>query len=199
MSRRTAGLVLLVAAVVVAVAVIALLRPERGPLVTAADSSAGVATRASTFEAHLFYPVAGGLLGEEVVQIAEPAAESNGAKAQGTERVMAVAQRYLDGPAGEGARLAFPEGSRVQAIDRAPGGVLFVSLSLPEGAVLQVGSRSELQMVYGLVNSLAFTFEDVERVALLWSGVQPTTFAGHVDMTHALAPSRKWVRGEPSS
>ncbi|REJ83885.1 MAG: hypothetical protein DWQ36_19390 [Acidobacteria bacterium] len=199
MSRRVAGSLIAAAAVVVAIAIVVALRSGDAPGGGVARPAAGDGDADATFEARLFYPAGGGLLAEHRVEIPEPGSTAAAVSTPPMDaRLIALVQRYLDGPAPEGMRLAFPEGTRVQSVDRAPGGVVFVSLALPDGANLQVGSRAELQMVYGLVNSLALSFDDVERVALLWTGVQPTTFAGHVDTTRPLAPSRRWVRSAAS-
>lgn len=202
MSRRLAGTILFGAVLVVLAAVI-LMRSPGGEAIAPGDPQNDTDDAQETFQASLFYPGPGGLLREHLVDLPQPTISSTETvPPRESPRMRAVLERYLAGPPPEGTMLAFPEGTSVQSIDRAAGGVVFVSLSLPEGAALQVGSRAELLMVYGLVNSLAYSLPEVERVALLWTGVQPATFAGHVDTTQPLLPSRKWVKSadaEPNS
>lgn len=57
----------------------------------------------------------------------------------------------------------------------------------------RMGSTQEMLTVYSLVNTVAMGSEAVERVVLLIDGKQPTTLAGHVDLTRPLRPDTTWI------
>ena len=60
---------------------------------------------------------------------------------------------------------------------------VILDLVSPEGARPSTGSRTEMLMLYSLVNTVLLNVEEAERLVLLWNGQQPNTFAGHLDAT----------------
>ena len=69
------------------------------------------------------------------------------------------------------------------------GGTAFVDLR-PEdaGEIPAAGSTLEMMRVYSIVHTLARNVPEIERVVLLWNGVQRPGFPGHVDTGRALVP-----------
>jgi len=108
------------------------------------------------------------------------------------EQARAVLAALLAGPEDVALLPVFPDGYRdveVAAVLLGPDGVLLVDLHAPGHAAPPAsGSRQELVTVYSLVNSLALNVPAARRVALLWNGTQPQSFAGHLDTSHPLAP-----------
>ncbi len=50
------------------------------------------------------------------------------------------------------------------------------------------GSSSEMSAVYTLVNTLAFNFKTVKKVALLVEGGERETLGGHIDLSKPFVP-----------
>lgn len=177
MSRRAAALVLLVG-LVVGVAALLWLRRVRatGPRAAAA----GAVAAAPTETVVLYFPGAAGLLYPERREL--PAAAAEGA------RLRAVVAAVLDGPRREGLVAPLPPGVEVAGVVVAPEGVVYVDLRSPNGAPPPPsGSTRERLMLYSLVNSVALNAGEAARVVLLWNGVQPAAFAGHLDTSRPLA------------
>ena len=76
-----------------------------------------------------------------------------------------------------------------------PGGVAYVDLSKEASEKHPGGSRNELLSVYSVVNSLTSNFPAVKRVQILVEDRQVATLAGHVDLTHPLAPDLTYLVG----
>lgn len=69
------------------------------------------------------------------------------------------------------------------------GGTAFVDLRPEDGAEIPpAGSTLELLRVYSIVHTVIRNVPEVERVVLLWNGVQRPGFPGHVDTGRALVP-----------
>lgn len=138
-------------------------------------------------EVTLFFPGEAGVLYEESREV--PAAPE--AEALAAELVRAL----LAGPTTEGlyAPLAPDTVLRGVSLDRSES-IAWIDLGRGAGDATSLGgSRSEILAVYSLVNTLTSNIEEIERVGLLWQGIQGVTFAGHVDTTHPLTASRRWV------
>lgn len=134
----------------------------------------------------LYFPGAGGRL---VVEPREITATDSA-----VERVRAVVSALLAGPEGDGLEPPFPEGVELAAVYLTAEGIAYIDLQAPEGAPPPAsGSTEEMQRVYSLVNSVALNVPEAQRVVLLWNGVQPPSFAGHLDTTHPLAPATSLV------
>ncbi|MEM8994950.1 MAG: GerMN domain-containing protein [Acidobacteriota bacterium] len=57
----------------------------------------------------------------------------------------------------------------------------------------RMGSKQELLTVYSVVNTVVLGSDAVERVVVLIDGKQPSTLAGHVDLTRPLRPDPSWI------
>ncbi|MEO1366346.1 MAG: GerMN domain-containing protein [Acidobacteriota bacterium] len=57
----------------------------------------------------------------------------------------------------------------------------------------RMGSKQELLTVYSVVNTVTLGSDAVERVVMLIDGKQPSTLAGHVDLTRPLRPDPSWI------
>ncbi|MFN7961769.1 MAG: GerMN domain-containing protein [Thermoanaerobaculia bacterium] len=111
------------------------------------------------------------------------------------EQVAAVVRALLEGPEGTGLSAPFPEGTSLGSCYLSPEGVAFVDLKSQDGgAIPGVGSSEEIQIVYSLVDSVAMNVNEARRVVILWNGVQPASFGGHLDTSRPLAPWRGLVR-----
>ena len=105
-----------------------------------------------------------------------------------------MVRALLQEPETDGLRRVFEEGTELADVRLTSGGVAVVSLQPAPGSVNRgLGSRAELLRVYALVNSLAYSVEGVQSVAIVWAGSQPQTMAGHVDTSRPLLPSLGWV------
>lgn len=104
-------------------------------------------------------------------------------------RARAVVLALLDGPREPTLFRPFPEGTVLLDLYLEADGTAYVDLG-QEGAEDPPagGSLEEMMRVYSLVDSLAYNLQEVERVALLWNGVQRETFSGHLDTSVPLEP-----------
>lgn len=129
----------------------------------------------------LYFPGEGGRLYREPRDI--PAAEGL------TERVRILAQAVLAGPETVGLGMPLPSGTTLSGVDIGETGIVFIDLAGEAGQPTPpAGSRQEMLMVYSLVDSVAMNLEEVDEIVLLWNGTQPSTFAGHLDLTRPLVP-----------
>ena len=130
----------------------------------------------------LYFATAGGLAPER-----RQIAATEDPKVQ----VRAIVQALLAGPRDGNLGRLFPEGVELGTVLLSGDGTAYVDLrqeDRPEPP--SAGSTEEMQMVYGLVNSVALNVPRVPRVVLLWNGAQRTTFAGHLDTSRPLEPDR---------
>lgn len=127
----------------------------------------------------LFFPGEGGRLYAESRSIAVVSGVE--------ERVAVVVEQLLAGPTTPGLEAPLPAGTTLRGIDLLGEEVAFVDLGSQE-ELPPAGSRREMLIVYSLVDSVVRNVETVERVGLLWNGIQRPTLAGHVDLTHPLPP-----------
>lgn len=186
MSRRTA--LTIIGAVLVAAVLLALVVERRRSRPAVSESAAPALTAAEVPRVlTLYFPDGGDRL--EVEQRRIPAGLA------GPELARRVLAELLDGPTEDGLFRPLPEGTRVDFVEPAEAGTLWVSLAPAEGErPPRYGSREEILAVYSLVNTLCANVPEVDRIAFLWNGVEPTTFAGHVDTRHPLAPEPRWNR-----
>lgn len=131
----------------------------------------------------LYFPGGDGLLHAEARQLAVP----GDARARARALVLAL----LDGPRGAGLLRPFPETVGLLDVYLTPDGTVYVDLGAegmdrpPAG-----GSLAEMMRAYSIVDTLALDLPEVQRVALLWNGVQPESFSGHLDTSVALPAKR---------
>lgn len=180
MSRRVAAVIVLGAVALAAVVALVWLGAREegaaGPGDEAGETAAG---RPAAFE--LFFPGEGGELVAEERELA--------VTADPEVRARAVVLALLDGPRQPSLFRPFPEGTVLLDLYLDAGGTAYVDLG-QEGTENPPasGSLEEMMRVYSVVDSLAYNLQEVERVALLWNGVQRETFAGHLDTSVPLAP-----------
>ncbi len=107
------------------------------------------------------------------------------------ERIAQIVSEILAGPQNSVLKAPLPHDTQLRSIHFDPEEkIAWVDLG---GGIDESGSRRELLAVYSLVNSVTENVNDVERLSLLWNGSQAETFAGHVDVSHPLLPSKYWV------
>jgi hypothetical protein len=177
MSRRFATVLL--ASVCVALVALGLWWGLRGdgaapPTVAAAPSDA---TEEQTEEITLYFPGAGGRLYAETRSIP--------VVVEVEARVVRVVEEVLSGPSTPELEAPLPAGTTLRGIDLLGERVAFVDLGSEE-ELPPAGSRREMLIVYSLVDSVVANVKAIERVGLLWNGIQRSTLAGHIDLTHPL-------------
>ncbi|HVS16511.1 MAG TPA: GerMN domain-containing protein [Thermoanaerobaculia bacterium] len=196
---RAAAVGLIVAALVVSVVAVLLLRPDPGgaPAGAAGDELPPIEPGQGVVVT-LYFPGGDRLL--HPVQLELPRQRSTEAQAR------LLLQALLAGPEAAGADPAtglvapLPEGVAVRHVFRPQPDVLLVDLQPPEDPeATAMGSREELLAVFSLVDTLALNLDGIERVGLLVGGVQQPTFAGHVDTGQLLLPDRRLVAAAEST
>lgn len=150
----------------------------------AGDSGGPLATEEAGLEVpvDLYFPGPGGRLYTERRDLVG----TDGAEGQ----TRAVIEALLAGPRSEELLPPFPGEVEIGALYLTATGVAYVDLRTDGEPVPPPpsGSTGELQRVFSLVNSIALNVPEVERVVLLWNGVQLRSFAGHLDTGRPLAP-----------
>jgi hypothetical protein len=191
MSRRFAallvGAIVVLAAAMVVWQAVRLWREREEPASAAAPGAVpGPAAPRQSVPFRLFFPGGGGLLYVEQRQL--------DVTTDPRERTESIVRALLAGPRGEGLAAPLPPGIELALVLLGSDGTAFVDLHEPAGgAPPPSGSRREMLTVYSLVNSIVHNVPEARRVVLLWNGVQPTTFAGHLATDRPLAPSTDLV------
>ncbi|HEX6200479.1 MAG TPA: GerMN domain-containing protein [Thermoanaerobaculia bacterium] len=177
MSRRVAAMIVLGAVALAGVLALVWLlwRDGGGPGLGGPDEEEAE-SRPATFE--LYFPGEGGYLHAEERELA--------VTGEARQRARAIVLAVLDGPGEEGRAQGlerpFPEDVGLLDLYLTPDGTAFVDLGAPERETPPAGgSLAEMMMVYSVVDSLVLNLPEVERVALLWNGVQRESFSGHLD------------------
>jgi len=87
-------------------------------------------------------------------------------------------------------------GSPTANVDRAAEHSLtmLVDFAAPAGPPPS-GSLGEMLTVYSIVNSVILNVAEVKDVVLTWNGVQPSTFAGHLDTSRPLRRNTGLIAG----
>jgi hypothetical protein len=184
MNRRAAGWILGLALAVLAAGLAAWWFAGRegrpGRIGGTEEAAGGGAREKVAFD--LYFPSAEGLLRTERREIEVTAAPR--------DRVRKLVQALLAGPRQEGLARPFPEEVKlgsVQLVD----GIAYIDLRWEERPEPPPGgSTEEMQRVYSVVNTVTLNVPPAERVALLWNGIQPATFSGHLDTSLPLGPER---------
>jgi hypothetical protein len=142
-------------------------------------------------EVDLYFPGEGGQLYVERREM--PARELP------EERISAVVEGLLAGPRSTaGLRPPLPDGVQLRKVYLVADGTVYLDLESAEGAPPpSSGSRREMLTVYSLVNSVLRNVPESRRLALLWNGEQPASFAGHLDTTLPLVADDGLVASGP--
>jgi len=110
-------------------------------------------------------------------------------------RVAAIVAALLAGPRTKGLVAPLPPGVTLGDAFVDPQGVAYVDLAAKDQPrPPSSGSELELLRIYSFVDTVLANEPRARSVVLLWNGVQPTTFAGHVDTSAPLLEDRKWVK-----
>lgn len=183
MSRRAARIVLALALLVVlGAAVWWWLERRDGTAMTGEGPDAIPPGERIDITVDLYFATAGGLA---------PERRTIAATADPKVQVRSIVRALLEGPRDRDLARLFPEGVELGTVLLAGDGTAYVDLrqaDRPEPP--PAGSTEEMQMVYGVVNSVALNVARARRVVLLWNGTQRTTFAGHLDTSRPLEPER---------
>ncbi|MGD1010097.1 MAG: GerMN domain-containing protein [Candidatus Aminicenantales bacterium] len=81
-----------------------------------------------------------------------------------------------------------PAETRVRQVFITKDGIAYVDFGREIVDKFSYGSSSELSAVYAVVNTLAFNFKSVKKVAILVEGAEKETLGGHVDLTRPFPP-----------
>ena len=131
----------------------------------------------------------------------------------------AIASAVLAGPRAPGLVPAFPDGWTLRGAYRLRDGLAVLDLAPPGSAApqptpavgppappetpsdtprWQTGSHEEEAAAQALLITVAKNVPDVSRVAIVIAGEPAETLAGHLDLTHPLAPDLARVSPEPA-
>jgi len=81
-----------------------------------------------------------------------------------------------------------PAETRIRQVFITKDGVAHVDFSREITDKFAYGSSSELSVVYAVVNTLAFNFKSIKKVAILVEGAEKETLGGHIDLTQPFLP-----------
>jgi spore germination protein GerM len=81
-----------------------------------------------------------------------------------------------------------PVETRIRQVFITKDGVAHVDFSREITDKFSYGSSSELSVVYAVVNTLAFNFKSIKKVAILVEGTEKETLGGHIDLTQPFLP-----------
>lgn len=191
MSRRTAGVILGLALVVLTVGVTWWMLSDKGGRPWRREPPAAASQPREKVAFDLYFPADGGRLRAERRELEVTEAPK--------DRIRKIAEALLAGPRQPGLARPFPEpvqlGS-VQLVAGDGGAIAYIDLRWAEQAEPPGGgSTEEIQRLYSFVDSVAFNVPQVQGVVLLWNGTQRPTFSGHLDTSLPLTPDRGLVAG----
>lgn len=124
------------------------------------------------------------LLHKETREIAAGPTEADEAERALAELIKGSAKGFVS---------PLPPQTRVRQVFIGPDGLATVDFSRDIADDLAYGSTSELAAVFAVVDTLAFNFKAVRKVALLVEGAEKETLGGHVDLTRAFVPDYSLV------
>ncbi len=81
-----------------------------------------------------------------------------------------------------------PQETEIRQIFITKEGVAYVDFSRDVMERYSYGSSSELAAVFSVVNTLAYNYSSIKKVAILVEGVEKETLGGHVDLSKPLVP-----------
>ena len=179
MSRRAAAVVLALAALVAVLGGLWLARSRAAPAApgTASDELSPPTAASPPREPRqvtLWLPTTGGRLGPLAVEV-ESAPEL-------ASRLAALLAALLAAPSAGELAAVFPAPVRAAALVVGADGTLYLDLRAEDGGPPPgAGSTLETQRIYSIVHTVLRNEPRIERVVLLWNGVQRESLAGHVD------------------
>jgi spore germination protein GerM len=83
---------------------------------------------------------------------------------------------------------ALPSETRVRQVFVTKDGTAYVDFGREIMEKFSYGSSSELAAVYSVVDTLAFNFKSIKKVAILVEGAERETLGGHIDLTRPFLP-----------
>jgi spore germination protein GerM len=81
-----------------------------------------------------------------------------------------------------------PPETRVRQVFVTRDGIAYVDFGREITEKFSYGSSSELSAVFAVVNTLAFNFKSIKKVAILVEGAERETLGGHIDLTQPFSP-----------
>ncbi|MEN6311391.1 MAG: GerMN domain-containing protein [Acidobacteriota bacterium] len=81
-----------------------------------------------------------------------------------------------------------PAETKIRQVFIGKDGVAYVDFGREITDKFSYGSSSELSAVYAVVDTVAFNFKSVKRVAILVEGAEKETLGGHVDLSRPFSP-----------
>jgi hypothetical protein len=183
MSRRWATIFLAVVLLATAVSLVRVWQvsqPEPEPIETAAsvrvdeiEAEPEIVELAKTREVVLYFPSKVDDLAPEIRTVED---------VEGVQRqVEALMSALLEGPEGEDLLAPLAEEVGLGGVYLGSLGVVYVDLRSEQPHPPATGSRLERLIVGSLVESVLANLPELDGVVLLWNGVQPDSFAGHLD------------------
>lgn len=99
----------------------------------------------------------------------------------------------IEGPRGQLGR-TLPAETKLRALYITQNGICYVDFTPAVRELFPGGSQSELISVYSIVNSLILNVPAIDKVKILIDGKEPTTLAGHVDLTEPATANMLLIR-----
>jgi len=110
-----------------------------------------------------------------------------------TSQVKQAVAELLSGPTGDNKVPPFPASTPLRAVFLLRDGTAVIDLGR-EATQIPIGSASETDAVFALVNTLVVNFPEVARVQILIEGEEIDTLTGHLDTSRPLAADLRRVR-----
>ena len=162
-------------------------REENGPAAESAEAASRTAEpegeRRISVRLYFESPEAGALVPEErSVPLAGDLAR----------QLQAVIEELVHGST-TGLRPTLPPATKVLEVFVSARGVAYLDFSPEARQSVVGGSKSELLVVYSIVNSVTANFPAVKKVQILVEDKPVRTLAGHVDLSRPLAPDMTFL------
>jgi len=110
-----------------------------------------------------------------------------------TSQVKQAVAELLSGPTGDNKVPPFPASTPLRAVFLLRDGTAVIDLGR-EATQIPIGSASETDAVFALVNTLVVNFPEVARVQILIEGEEVDTLTGHLDTSRPLAADLRRVK-----
>jgi spore germination protein GerM len=147
---------------------------------TDAATEPGEATPLAKASVTLYFPsAAGNTLTEETREIVPTK--------QPADRGAQILAALIDGPQGDGALPAVPEGTMLRRLWVERDGDAYADFSEELASSITGGSADEILTIYAIVDSLTTNVPEIRRVGILVAGRERETL-GHLDLRRPLLP-----------